>query len=63
MLEFIKNMYSSASDISSKRVFGSLGYITGIVYVGVFDHSLIGTVIYVSAALLGLGILDKVKQR
>jgi len=60
MIKFIKGMFSSGSDVSSKRVFGGLGFVTGLAFVGVFDHTMINTVIYVSAALLGLGIIDKI---
>lgn len=62
MKQFIRDMLSGGSDVSSKRVMGVIGYLTGLVFVGVFDHELISTVIYVSAGLLGLGILDKLSQ-
>jgi len=45
---------------SSKRFFGGLGFCVSIVYVG-FNPSQIDTLIYASTALLGLGILDKMK--
>lgn len=62
MKEFIKQMLSGNSDVSSKRTMGVIGYLTGLVFVGVFDHDLISTVLYVSAGLLGLGVLDKLSQ-
>lgn len=55
---FLKNIYSSDKPESSKRFFGSIGFIVSIVYVG-FNPAHLNTLIYVSGALLGLGILDK----
>ena len=58
-MNFLKNIFNSQSEVSSKRLFGGIGFISSIVFIGVFDHNLISTLLYVSAALLGLGILDK----
>jgi hypothetical protein len=58
IFEFIKNIYQKDSPESSKRFFGSIGFITSIVFIGVFDHSLISTLLYVSTTLIGLGVVD-----
>ena len=63
MKKFLKDMFSGGSDVSSKRVFGGLGFVCGIVFVATFDHTLIPTLMYLSTALLGLGIMDKLSQK
>ena len=61
MKEFIKNIFLKSTDESSKRVFGAIGFICAIFFIALFDHKLIAELMYTSAALLGLGILDRKK--
>lgn len=44
---------------SSKRVYGAIGFISVIVFVAIWQHDLISELMFTSAALLGLGILDR----
>lgn len=53
-ISFVANSLRSSSSESSKRLFGAIGFITAIIYIAVWDHNLIETMLYVSAALLGL---------
>jgi hypothetical protein len=63
LIDFIKNIFLKDSPESSKRFFGGIGFISSIVFIGVFDHSLISTLLYVSATLIGLGIVDGVVNK
>ena len=62
-ISFIANSLRSTAPESSKRLFGALGFVVSMVYIAVWEHSLIETLLYVSAALLGLeavtGIFNK----
>ena len=59
MIQFIKNVFSAESPTSSKRFFGSIGFICAIVFIAIWAHNLIDELLYISAALIGLGILDR----
>jgi formate/nitrite transporter FocA (FNT family) len=55
-------MRSSAPE-SSKRLFGAIGFITAIIYIAVWGHELIETLLYVSAALLGLESITQIFKK
>lgn len=52
MLEFVKDIYQSDKPASSKRFFGSIGFICAIVFIGVWKHDLIAELMYVSAGMI-----------
>lgn len=74
---FLEKMLSSQSGTSSKRFNGTYGFATFvilIIFVVLYDVlkdgkleqlsvELLNTLSYMSTALLGLGILDKIKQK
>jgi len=60
MRTFIRNIFLKDQPESSKRFFGGIGFACSIVFVW-FNPSELSTLIYASTALLGLGILDKMK--
>ena len=53
-LEWLKNIHSSGTSESAKRLYGALGYVCAIVYIGIWRHDLIEMLLIVSATLLGL---------
>ena len=53
-LSFVANSLRATSAESSKRLFGAVGFVTAITYIAIWSHQLIETLLYVSAALLGL---------
>lgn len=55
-------MLSKDQPESAKRFFGGIGYIASIVVICGWSHNDITTLLYVSAGLIGLGILDKLKN-
>ena len=61
MKQFIKDILSGNSDVSSKRVMGVIGYLACIVVICVWKQDMLSQLLYTSAALIGLGILDKIK--
>ena len=62
-ISFIANSLRSTAPESSKRLFGAIGFVVAMVYIAIWAHPLIETLLYVSAALLGLeavaGIFNK----
>ena len=54
MLEFIKQMLSGNSDVSSKRVFGAIGFICAIVFIAIWKRDLIEVLLITSASMIGL---------
>lgn len=54
LLTFLKNLFLSDKAESSKRFFGAIGFICFIVFVAVWDHSLIDTLGFLSVSLIGL---------
>lgn len=50
----MRNIYQSDKPESSKRFFGSVGFICFIVFVAVWDRTLIDTLGFLSVSLLGL---------
>lgn len=57
--EFFTGLFTSDKPQSSKRFFGAIGFLTAVVYIGVFKHDLIETLLFVSAALIGLETITK----
>lgn len=58
-LLFVAGTMRSDSNKSSKRLFGSIGFICSIVFIGIWEHDLINELLYVSAGLLGLETVFK----
>ena len=58
-MKFLKSILSKDQPESAKRFFGGIGFIVAIVYIGFFAHDLINQLLFTSATLIGLGILDK----
>lgn len=54
MIDFLKSLFESDKPQSSKRFFGAIGFICFIVFVAVWDHSLIDTLGFISVSLIGL---------
>ena len=54
MANFIREMLSGEKNISSKRVNGTIGWLTAIVFIGIWQHDLIFELMVTSAALVGL---------
>lgn len=75
-IKFIEKALTSGSGTSSKRLNGTIGYTVGLLillFISIYDMiadgelaittiEIIKVNVYTSAALLGLGILDKFKQ-
>lgn len=65
MKKFILDMLSSNTGVSSKRMFGGIGFICAIVFIALWGRTLIDTLLFISAALLGLetvtGVFNKTK--
>ncbi len=54
VINFFANSYKSDQPQSSKRLFGSIGYISTIVFIAIWRHDLVNELLYVSATLIGL---------
>ena len=54
MANFLKEMFSGEKSISSKRVNGTIGWLTALVFIGIWQHDLIFELMVTSAALIGL---------
>jgi hypothetical protein len=59
-LEWLKNIHSAGRPESAKRFYGAIGFITAIVYIAIWDHDSIVTLLYVSAGLLGLETITQI---
>ena len=57
ILTFVKGIYSENQPESSKRFFGSIGFCAAIVFIAIWAHELIETLLYVSASLIGLSTI------
>ena len=55
----MQGVYSSGSPESSKRFFGSIGWLSAIVIIYIWRRDLTETLLYVSAALIGLEVILK----
>lgn len=62
-ISFVANSLRATSAESSKRLFGAIGFITAIIYIAIWSHPLIETLLYVSAALLGLEAITGVFKK
>ena len=66
MKAFIRGLFMSDRPESSKRFFGAIGFLCAIVFIAIWDKTLINELMYTSAALLGLdavvGAINKKKQ-
>jgi hypothetical protein len=54
MKKFIIDMLSSEGNVSSKRVLGAIGFLSAIVFIGIWSHDLINLLLITSASLVGL---------
>lgn len=55
--QFLQGVYSSGSPESSKRFFGSIGWLSAIIIIYIWRKDLTETLLYVSAALIGFETL------
>lgn len=62
LFKFLRNILSKDSPESSKRLFGAIGFLSSIVFIAIWQHEMINELLYVSSALIGLGILDRFKK-
>jgi len=62
ILSAIKEIHSYRNSLSSKRFYGAIGFLCSIVFIAIWQHELINELLFTSAALLGIGILDKTKK-
>lgn len=62
MKETLYSLFGDSNKLSSKRVFGAIGYLCAIAMIAIWKHELIQELLYTSAALLGLGILERFKN-
>jgi hypothetical protein len=60
MIKFINGIFSTGTPESSKRVFGAIGFICSIIYIGIWGHDLIPQLLYVSASLLGIETISNI---
>ena len=60
MKKFIKELFSSSDGISSKRIFGAIGYISAIVFIGIWMHDMTEILLITSASLLGLETITNI---
>lgn len=58
-INYFLNFLNKSTDQSSKRLFGAIGFICAIIGIFIWERNLLEQLLYVSAALLGLGVLDK----
>jgi len=58
--KFMQGVYSSRSPESSKRFFGSIGWISVIVIIFIWRLDLVETLLFASMALIGLETVKEV---
>lgn len=59
---FLENVYNKDSTESSKRFFGSIGFLVSIVYIAIWDRTLIFELLCVSAGMVGFdAIVEMIK--
>ncbi len=63
VIEFLANALKQGENESSKRLFGAIGFVCSIFFIAIWGRQFINELLYVSAALLGLGILDKLTKK
>ena len=54
LLSFVANALRSETSESSKRIFGAIGFLASVAFIGIWVHDLINELMYVSVMLLGL---------
>jgi hypothetical protein len=54
LLSFVANTLRSEKSESSKRLFGAIGFLASVAFIGIWVHDLIEELMYVSVMLLGL---------
>ena len=59
MKTFFKNIFLKDKPESSKRFFGAVGFVAATIVICIFKQDLIDQLLYTSAALMGMGILDE----
>lgn len=63
MIKFIKDMFSSESPTSSKRVFGGIAFIAVVVKIIGWQPDLTETLLFTAATLIGLDALTKMFKK
>lgn len=54
ILNYIANAHRSKSGVSSKRLYGGIGFLCSVVFIAIWQHELINELLYVSASMIGL---------
>ena len=60
MKKFLKDMLSSESSVSSKRVLGSIGFICSIIFIAIWRIDLVEMLTVTSASLVGLETITNI---
>ena len=60
MKKFFKDMFSSEKGVSSKRVFGGVGFICSIVFIALWSRDLIDMLLITSASMIGLETISSI---
>lgn len=60
MKKFFKDMFSSEKGVSSKRVFGGLGFICAIVFIALWSRDLTDMLLITSASMIGLETISAI---
>lgn len=60
MKKFIKDMLSSDNGVSSKRVFGAIGFICSIIFIALWARELIEVLLITSASMIGLETITNI---
>jgi len=61
--KFMQGVYSSRSPESSKRFFGSIGWISVIVIIFIWRLDLVETLLFASMALIGLETVTEIFKK
>ena len=60
MNKFLKDMFSSEKGVSSKRVFGGIGFLCSIVFIALWSRDLIDFLLITSASMIGLETISAI---
>ena len=60
MKKFFKDMFSSEKGVSSKRVFGGIGFLCSIVFIALWSRDLIDFLLITSASMIGLETISAI---
>ena len=60
MNKFLKDMFSSEKGVSSKRVFGGIGFLCSIVFIALWSRDLIDFLLITSASMIGLETITQI---